>query len=88
MDGKGKAKFRKATGGKLYANRAYLSTTLSVSAHELDIVFSDEGETTGVADVRSKKSEVRGECFNLHGQRVNASHRGIVIVGGKKVVNP
>ena len=88
MDGEGKAKFRKATGGKLYANRAYLSTTLSVSAHELDIVFSDEGETTGVADVRSKKSEVRGECFNLHGQRVNASHRGIVIVGGKKVVNP
>ena len=87
-DGAGNAKFRKATGGKLYANRAYLSTTMSVSAHELNIIFDDEGETTGVADVRSNKSEVRGECYNLQGQRVNANHRGIIIVGGKKVINP
>ncbi len=89
-DGEGKAKFykAKAEGAKLIANRAYLSTSATVSAHELDITFDEEGETTGVADVRSKKSEVRGECFNLQGQRVNANHKGIVIVGGKKVFNP
>lgn len=89
-DAEGKAKFfkAKAEGAKLIANRAYLSTSATVSAHELDITFDEEGETTGVADVRSKKSEVRGECFNLQGQRVNANHKGIVIVGGKKVFNP
>ena len=43
--------------------------------------------TTGVADVRSKKEEVRGEYFNLAGQRIGQpTAKGLYILNGKKAV--
>ena len=82
--------FKKATDGKLRANRAYLSTSYDVttgSAHELEMVFEgDEGNVTGISELSSKK-EFNGEYYNLNGQRVDASHKGIVIVNGKKFFN-
>ncbi len=82
--------FKKATGGKLRANRAYLSTSYNVTApgaQELEIVFDEEeGDVTGIAELSVKK-EFEGEYFNLNGQRVDASHKGIVIVNGKKFFN-
>ena len=94
-DAEGKAKFykAKAEGAQLIANRAYLSTSASVSAHELDITFDEEGETTGISAMHNSEcimhnSAMHNEYYNLHGQRVNANHKGIVIVGGKKVFNP
>jgi hypothetical protein len=41
---------------------------------------------TGIADVRSKKEDVRGEYFNIAGQRVVNPGKGLYIVNGKKVL--
>lgn len=48
-----------------------------------NIVEMDE---TGVNDVRSKRSEVRDDIYNLNGQRINTPKRGLYILNGKKVV--
>ena len=80
--------FNKANGGYLKANRAYLQTSYNVDAEAraLEIVF-DEGETTAISEVRGLKTEVRGEFFNLNGQRVATPVKGnIYIVNGKKVM--
>ena len=80
--------FNKANDGYLKANRAYLQTSYNVGAEAraLEIVF-DEGETTAISEVRGLKSDVRGEFFNLNGQRVATPVKGnIYIVNGKKVM--
>ena len=43
-------------------------------------------ETTGIEEVRSRKSDGRGDMYTLDGRRANASVKGIVIQDGKKVV--
>ena len=58
---------------------------IDASAHALSIDF-EEGDVTGIAEVSAKK-EFKGEYFNLAGQRVDANHKGIVIVNGKKFFN-
>ena len=58
---------------------------VDVSAHALNIDF-EEGDVTGIAEVSAKK-EFNGEYFNLAGQRVDANHKGIVVVNGKKFFN-
>lgn len=82
-------KFVKATDGVIGANKAYLpilTSSLANGAHEFNIVF-DEGETTAISEVRGLKSDVRGEFFNLNGQRVATPVKGnIYIVNGKKVM--
>ena len=45
----------------------------------------EEGNTTAI-DVRSKMDDVRGEVYNLNGQRVAQPNKGLYIVNGKKVV--
>ena len=70
-------------------DRAYLHilTTLApdeVGESRMVMVFADE--TTGVNDVRSKMSEVRGTYYNLNGQRVEKPAKGLYIVNGKKVI--
>ncbi len=79
--------FKKATGAKLKAGKAYLKTTYDVTAAgapELKIVI--DGETTGIADVRSKMEDVRGDFFDLQGRKVAQPTKGLYIVNGKKVV--
>ena len=78
-------KFHLVDEGTLAANKAYLDLD-GVGAHELSIVFDDEGETTALSEVRGLKSEVRGEYFNLNGQRVAQPTKGLYIVNGRKVV--
>jgi len=51
--------------------------------HELAGVF---GEATGIGDVRGKMSDVRGDVFNLNGQRVIAPAKGLYIINGQKKV--
>lgn len=99
-DGEGKAKFYKATGKNLIANRAYLSTTYELTAaHELEIVFEgDEEEVTGIRNLTPKLSEGEGVMFDLQGRRVfdkqpnsssspvnSPSRKGLYIIKGKKV---
>ena len=45
------------------------------------------GNTTGIYEVRSKKSDVRDEIYNLSGQRLSQPQRGINIINGKKIIN-
>ena len=66
------------------ANRAYVLVA-GGGAHELNVSFGDN-ETTGVNEVRSKMSEVRGEYFDLQGRMVAQPTKGMYIVNGKKVV--
>ena len=40
--------------------------------------------TTGINDVRGKMDDVRGTFYNLSGQRVDATYRGIVVTQGRK----
>ena len=54
-------------------------------ARGLSIVF-DDGETTGIADVRGQKEDVRGDIFNLSGQRVGKDYKGVVIKNGRKMI--
>jgi uncharacterized repeat protein (TIGR02543 family) len=62
------------------AGIVYIPSTALSNAPEFLII---SGETTGVNDVRSK-TEVRGEYFNLAGQRVAQPTKGLYIVNGKK----
>lgn len=79
-------KFHPVAGGGLVipAGKAYLPAG-SISAHELDITF-DNGDVTGIADVRAKMEDFKGEFFNLSGQRVAQPTKGLYIVNGKKVI--
>ena len=67
--------------GIVYIDKS--NVNISGGAHGLAIDF---GETTGVNEVRSMMSEVRGEYFNLNGQRVAQPTKGLYIVNGKKVI--
>ena len=62
--------------------RAYL--TAPVTARMLTFLF--DNETTGVADVRGKMSDGKGEYFNMQGQRVAQPTKGIYIINGKKTI--
>lgn len=75
-------KFVKNNAGTMPAGKAYLN--VPTDAPSLDIVFG--GGTTGVNDVRSKMADVRGEVYNLAGQRVAQPTKGLYIVNGKKVI--
>lgn len=76
---------------KMSANKAYLQILTSAlpsdpAAQARDIVLSwDEEDPTGINEVRGKKEDVRGEIYNLSGQRVSKPTKGLYIIGGKKV---
>lgn len=79
--------FKKATGKKLKAGKAYLSTAYDVTgatgAARLQIVI--DGEPTGIANVSSQMEDVKG-IFNLQGQRVEKAQKGLYIMNGKKIL--
>ena len=80
--------FYRASGAYLLPNRAYLSTSTKgdAAAREFMAIMFDEGETS-LREVRGLKTDVRGEFFNLNGQRVATPVKGnIYIVNGKKVM--
>lgn len=81
--------FYRASGAYLLPNRAYLSTSTKgdAAAREFMAIMLDEDEPTSLREVRGLKAEVRGEFFNLNGQRVATPVKGnIYIVNGKKVM--
>ena len=72
----------KETAATMLPFRAYL-----VTPSDAPVLFLDFGnEVTGINDVRSKMADVRGEVYNLNGQRVAQPTKGLYIVNGKKVV--
>ena len=77
--------FHPTSGGTVKANKAYLQIPTSAAREMLTISFDDE-ETTGVAEVRSQKEEIRGEVYDLSGRRVAHPTKGLYITNGKKYV--
>lgn len=73
--------FHPASAGTLAAGKAYLAIAASAPVLNLDF-----GGTTGIDEVRGKMEEVRGEYYNLAGQRVAQPTKGLYIVNGKKVI--
>ena len=68
------------------AFRCYLTLPVAApEAHALTIVYPDD-ETTGIADVRGQKEDVRSDIFNLSGQRVGKDYKGVVIKNGRKMI--
>ena len=67
------------------AGKAYLLAS-DVPNNAPELAFDFGGETTSISDVRNKISDVKGDIFNLAGQRVAQPTKGLYIVNGKKVV--
>ena len=80
--------FHLATSGTLQKSKAYLRVlTSSLAARELELVFDEGSETTGIHSVNTEiKNMFDGEFYNLSGQRVAQPTKGLYIVNGKKVV--
>lgn len=75
----------------LYRGYLTLSENLKVTpaaARSLGYLEMDMygSETTGIADVRSKMSDVKGDYYDLQGCKVANPTKGLYIVNGKKVV--
>ena len=77
-------KFKKATGDKLKAGRAYLHTQYDVatsSARELKIVVV--GEATGIKAIETAADQ---NIYDLQGRKVAAPQKGLYIINGKKMI--
>ena len=75
--------FKKMAVGKETAvNKCYLLLPEADGANE--IFF---GITDGINTVETVAPAFEGDAYNLNGQKVNASYKGVIIVNGKKVIN-
>jgi hypothetical protein len=54
--------------------------------HKSNIVWKENGNYTDIAGVRSENEAVKGNIYNIAGQRVSNATKGIYIVNGKKVI--
>ena len=52
-----------------------------------DFLGFNEGNTTAIDNVVVKTVDANAPMYNLAGQRVNKSYKGVVIVNGKKMLN-
>ena len=73
-----------ANGVDLPATKAYIDAAL-FSARGF-IAFDEDGETTGVQELKNSKIEELKSYYNLNGQRVAQPTKGLYIVNGKKVL--
>ena len=80
--------FKAANNSPVAVGKAYLSLPSAALANELTVNFEDgDGDVTGIKNLTPALSQGEGVAYNLAGQRVNASHKGLVIVNGKKYLN-
>lgn len=75
-------KFYQIGSGTVAVGKAYLHLNAAPSAKALSIVFND-GETTNISNLNVKDNAT---MYNLSGQKVNNSYKGIVIKNGKKYI--
>ena len=65
------------------AHKAYLAVPVKLSN---GVNFYGFDNATGINYVRTYSQKADGAIYNLSGQRVNSSYKGVVIVNGKKVL--
>lgn len=51
------------------------------------VAYKVKGTSTGISNVNREAMNNSGVIYNLAGQKVDASYKGVVIMNGKKVVN-
>lgn len=75
----------------LGANKAFLAVPNALAKEGFSISFDDDDtnnpsdETTAIAGVGTLTNA--GNVYNLAGQKVDASYKGIVLINGKKYIN-
>lgn len=79
----GNVGFYPASGKAVEVGKAYLSTT--VNAARLTMTFDDESETTAIREQIGAKSDAQDAVYNLQGQRVEKTGKGLYIRNGKKI---
>ena len=76
--------YKVKNGVTIPAYKCFLTVNKSSAPEYLSFILG--GETTNIADVRSKMEDVKGEVYDLLGRRVAQPTKGLYIVNGKKVV--
>lgn len=56
------------------------------SSGRLNVVWVDENDATAIQAIQNKVAAKKGAIYNLSGQKVNASYKGVVIKDGKKYI--
>ena len=79
-----------AAAGMFSPNHATTFENLPLTNDRIGIIVYDRSkdEPTGVEDVTDKTDDVRGKTegvYNLQGQKVDDSYRGIIIKNGRKI---
>jgi len=73
---------------------SYCVTLFNTDTYELLPLIGDRvyveflpaaGETTGISEMEKMRNGENEKCYNLSGQRVDESYKGIVIQNGRKV---
>lgn len=67
--------------------KGYLQLTGNTAAAPVFYSINIGGGTTGIGQVEVEKATANSAIYNLAGQRVDASYKGVVIKNGKKYVN-
>ena len=67
--------------------KGYLQLTGNTAAAPVFYSINIGGGTTGIGQVEVEKGAENGAIYNLAGQRVATSYKGVVIKNGKKYVN-
>lgn len=95
----GKAVFAPTEAGTLAAGKAYyrirrdqdkLAKAIKDGTAAAKVIFfsiGGNGETTGINGIENEAKKNDGIMFNLAGQKVQKSYKGMVIMNGKKFIN-
>lgn len=68
---------------KIKAFRAYIKANTPEAAKQLNLVI--DGQTTGLK-LNTVNGNIEGETYNIAGQRVANSYKGLIIKNGKKII--
>ena len=68
---------------KIKAFRAYIKANTPAAAKQLNLVI--DGQTTGLK-LNTVNGNIEGETYNIAGQRVANSYKGLIIKNGKKII--
>lgn len=68
---------------KIKAFRAYIKANTPAAAKQLNLVI--DGQTTGLK-LNTINGNIEGETYNIAGQRVANSYKGLIIKNGKKII--
>lgn len=68
---------------KIKAFRAYIKANTPAAAKQLNLVI--DGQTTGLK-LNTVNGNIEGETYNIAGQRVANSFKGLIIKNGKKII--